>query len=147
MMDLTIRKPSALPFATPSILISRDTSYSPIATPPPTTPGPSRKRIFIALGSNIGDRVGNVRRAVNSLEDEGVEVVRTGRMYESEPMYVEDQARFINTVIEVSFCLLFLNLSRERDVGRRRLMIDLNRTRAFTVIETPKANRKINRPD
>jgi len=46
--------------------------------------------------------VGNVRRAVDSLEGEGVEVVRTGRMYESEPMYVEDQARFINTVIEVS---------------------------------------------
>lgn len=43
-----------------------------------------------------------MRRAVNSLEGEGVEVVRTGRMYESEPMYVEDQARFINTVIEVS---------------------------------------------
>ena len=46
--------------------------------------------------------MGNVRRAVDSLEGEGVEVVRTGRMYESEPMYVEDQARFINTVIEVS---------------------------------------------
>lgn len=47
-----------------------------------------------------------MRRAVDSLENEGVKVVRTGRMYESEPMYVEDQARFINTVIEVSFCLL-----------------------------------------
>jgi len=110
-MEITIRKPSALPFATPSISISRDTSYSPLATPPPTTQdpgpaGPSRKRVFIALGSNIGDRVGNVRRAVDSLENEGVKVVRTGRMYESEPMYVEDQARFINTVIEVSFCLL-----------------------------------------
>lgn len=48
--------------------------------------------------------MGNIRRAVNSLErdEEGVEVVRTGRLYESEPMYVEDQARFINTVIEVS---------------------------------------------
>jgi len=58
--------------------------------------------VFIALGSNIGDRVGNIRRAVDSLEKEGQVVVRTGRMYESEPMYVEDQARFINTVIEVS---------------------------------------------
>jgi 2-amino-4-hydroxy-6-hydroxymethyldihydropteridine diphosphokinase len=103
--------------------------------------------VFIALGSNIGDRVGNVRRAVDSLEDEGVEVVRTGRMYESEPMYVEDQARFINTVIEVSFCLLKLNLSRERDVGRRGLIIDLNRTRAFAIIETPQTDRKIHRPN
>jgi dihydroneopterin aldolase/2-amino-4-hydroxy-6-hydroxymethyldihydropteridine diphosphokinase/dihydropteroate synthase len=59
-------------------------------------------RAFIALGSNIGDRVNHIRRAVNNLEEgEGVEVTRTGRMYESEPMYVEDQDRFINTVIEV----------------------------------------------
>jgi dihydroneopterin aldolase/2-amino-4-hydroxy-6-hydroxymethyldihydropteridine diphosphokinase/dihydropteroate synthase len=60
-------------------------------------------RAFIALGSNIGDRVGNIRRAVDALEVEGggVKVTRTGRMYESEPMYVEDQDRFINTVIEV----------------------------------------------
>ena len=88
-----------------------------------------------------------MRRAVNSLEGEGVEVVRTGRMYESEPMYVEDQARFINTVIEVSFCLSQLNLSREGDVGRKGLMIGLNRTRAVAVIETPKTNRKIHWPD
>jgi len=54
-----------------------------------------------------------VRRAVNSLEGAGVEVVRTGRMYESEPMYVEDQARFINTVIEVSLCLSKSDLSRK----------------------------------
>ena len=77
--------------------------------------------MFIALGSNIGDRVGNIRRAVNSLEREGVEVVRTGRMYESEPMYVEDQARFVNTVIEVSFYLFEMKLSRvieERVQGR-----------------------------
>jgi dihydroneopterin aldolase/2-amino-4-hydroxy-6-hydroxymethyldihydropteridine diphosphokinase/dihydropteroate synthase len=150
-MDLTIRKPSALPFATPSISISRDTSYSPIATPPPTTQdtgaGPSRKRVFIALGSNIGDRVGNVRRAVNSLEGEGVEVVRTGRMYESEPMYVEDQARFINTVIEVSLGLCERNLSRDGEVGRRRLMIDLNRTRAVAATQIAKTNRKIHRTD
>jgi len=62
-----------------------------------------------------------VRRAVDSLEREGVEVVRTGRMYESEPMYVEDQARFINTVIEVSSCLFEMKLSRvieERVQGR-----------------------------
>lgn len=55
----------------------------------------------MALGSNIGDRVSNIRRAVGLLENEGVGCRGTGRMYESEPMYVEDQARFVNTVIEV----------------------------------------------
>jgi dihydroneopterin aldolase/2-amino-4-hydroxy-6-hydroxymethyldihydropteridine diphosphokinase/dihydropteroate synthase len=112
-LDLTIRKPSALPFACPSISISRTkaTSRRPTRTSLTETTGSNEtdtqgERVFIALGSNIGDRVGNIRRAVDGLEKERVEVVRTGRMYESEPMYVEDQARFINTVIEVSFSLL-----------------------------------------
>jgi dihydroneopterin aldolase/2-amino-4-hydroxy-6-hydroxymethyldihydropteridine diphosphokinase/dihydropteroate synthase len=149
-MDLTIRKPSALPFATPSISISRDTSHSPKSISSPVSDaGPSRKRIFIALGSNIGDRVGNLRRAVNSLEEEGVEVVRTGRMYESEPMYVEDQARFINTVIEVSLCLLYPDLLRvfEEIVGGKRLMIGLNRIRAVAATQIAETDRKIHWPD
>jgi len=113
-LGLTIRKPSALPFAIPSISITRSrASYHPtraIAGPsriPASTHGVQGTqgegvRAFIALGSNIGDRVNHIRKAVNNLEDgEGVKVTRTGRMYESEPMYVEDQDRFINTVIEV----------------------------------------------
>jgi dihydroneopterin aldolase/2-amino-4-hydroxy-6-hydroxymethyldihydropteridine diphosphokinase/dihydropteroate synthase len=58
--------------------------------------------VFIAVGSNIGDRVGHVRRAVKLLEAAGVTLVDTSRLYESEPMYVEDQALFLNGVIEVS---------------------------------------------
>lgn len=111
-LGITIRKPSALPYATPSISITR-TSAS--ASSSNALAGPSRfgreqtgegksdrERIFIALGSNMGDRVDNIRRAVRELEGQGVKVIRTGRMYESEPMYVEDQARFVNSVIEVS---------------------------------------------
>lgn len=103
--------------------------------------------MFIALGSNIGDRVGNVRRAVDSLEGEGVVVVRTGRMYESEPMYVEDQARFVNTVIEVSFCQLESNLSLviEERIEGRRLIIGIHGTRATAFTETPETGRKIHR--
>ena len=107
-LNPTIRKPSALPFACPSISISRlkTTGRSPSQSISIEGTGAEEttdlgKRVFIALGSNIGDRVGNIRRAVDGLEKEGVKVVRTGRLYESEPMYVEDQARFINTVIEV----------------------------------------------
>jgi len=96
---ISLRKPSALPFAIPSISITRThADYS------------SRRlvqqegnRIFVALGSNIGDRVRHIARAVHSLEEKGVTVTRKSRLYESEPMYVEDQDRFINGVIEVIF--------------------------------------------
>jgi dihydroneopterin aldolase/2-amino-4-hydroxy-6-hydroxymethyldihydropteridine diphosphokinase/dihydropteroate synthase len=50
----------------------------------------------------MGDRVGNIRRAVKALDAAGMRVIHTGRLYESEPMYVEDQERFVNSVIEVS---------------------------------------------
>jgi 7,8-dihydro-6-hydroxymethylpterin-pyrophosphokinase len=56
-----------------------------------------------------------------------VEVVRTGRMYESEPMYVEDQDRFINTVIEVSPFAKFTS-SHFISTGRE-LIIGINGSR------------------
>lgn len=112
-VDVTLRKPSALPFATPTIRASRtaasfakrggvypvgtrfhSTTAATVAAMPP--------RVFIAIGSNLGDRVGHVRRAVRLLQDGGCTLVDTSRLYESEPMYVENQERFLNGGIEVS---------------------------------------------
>lgn len=58
----------------------------------------------IALGSNLGDRFANVEVALRMLESMSfsatgtsrVQVVDTSFMYETAPMYVEDQPRFIN---------------------------------------------------
>jgi hypothetical protein len=71
----------------------------------PTMSG-TKKGIYIALGSNIGDRIGHVRKAVDELASRGVKTVRTSRLYESQPMYVEDQELFVNGVIEV--CISFI---------------------------------------
>lgn len=112
-VNVTIRKPSALPFATPIIRVSRSAqSFAkrggvyPVGTRfhsnMPSSAAASRPRVFIAVGSNIGDRVGHVRRAVRALQDAGCTLVDTSRLYESEPMYVEDQDRFLNGVVEVS---------------------------------------------
>lgn len=123
-VDVEIRKPSALPFAIPSVHIQRSrpastpasslspsipmaassaAAFVPASTSQHTLIRPDGSpRIFIALGGNIGDRIGNITRAVTALEAEGVKVVDESRLYESEPMYVEDQARFTNGAIEVS---------------------------------------------
>lgn len=145
-IDVDIRKPSALPFATPSISVSRRVEDfakrggvrgipAPAAALPTPAPATSRPyytsarrtgpRVFIAVGSNIGDRVGHVRRAVKLLEAAGVTLVDTSRLYESEPMYVEDQALFLNGVIEVSTALAPLDLLRvlkrtETEIGRTK---------------------------
>lgn len=125
-LEVTIRKPSAVPFAVPSITIERTiVGYTSRARSLPVksaalngdssrpsslqaesesmrTSSSASQRVFIALGSNLGDHVMNIKSAVRMLEDADCRIKGCGRMYESEPMYVEDQARFINSVIEVS---------------------------------------------
>ena len=110
-VQITVRKPSALPFAVPSLTIRRtssdlqrgDRSAQGVSDgrSASTTLSASNRRIFIGLGSNMGDRVGNISRAVKELKERGINVVSCSKLYESEPMYHEDQARFVNGVIEV----------------------------------------------
>lgn len=57
---------------------------------------------YIGLGSNIGDRVGYIQQAHMLLADtEGIKILNTSSLYETEPVGNEDQEWFINAVIEV----------------------------------------------
>lgn len=104
-ISITLRKPAALPYGTPGISIRRQRSdYQTQPTPSASSAATSgsQKKVYIALGSNIGDRVGHIRRAVAELDEtNGIRLSRTSKLYESEPMYVEDQDRFINGAVEV----------------------------------------------
>jgi 2-amino-4-hydroxy-6-hydroxymethyldihydropteridine diphosphokinase len=58
-------------------------------------------RAFIGLGSNIGDRLGNLQTAVRELAaTDGVEVVGSSRVYETAPVG-PPQPDFLNAVVEV----------------------------------------------
>lgn len=83
------------------------------------------ERIFLAIGSNMGDKVGHVRRAIVELEARGVKTVDTSRLYESDPMYVTDQEVFLNGALEVRTSLQPLELLKalkevEAEVGRTK---------------------------
>ncbi|RSH87120.1 trifunctional dihydropteroate synthetase [Saitozyma podzolica] len=135
-LGLTIRKPSALPYAVPSITpgVTASSSWSSSSAPVETSISRGQvpsdvhahaPRTFIALGSNIGDRISHIRRAVAALQEGGCELVGCSRLYESEPMYVEDQERFINGAIEIRSSLKPLDLLRllkrtERLIGRTK---------------------------
>lgn len=59
-------------------------------------------RAYIALGSNVGNRLEMIEKACQALnEDADIAVIRTSCLYETEPMYVEEQARFLNGACEV----------------------------------------------
>lgn len=68
-----------------------------------STDGPHvRRKAYIALGSNVGDRLEMIERACHALNaDPDIKLLRTSSLYETEPMYVQDQARFLNGACEV----------------------------------------------
>ncbi len=69
--------------------------------------GPPRKRLaYIALGSNMGDRIAWIEKACNEMDARGIRVKRTSSLWETEPMYVLDQDRFVNGACEVRRHLL-----------------------------------------
>lgn len=59
-------------------------------------------RCYLGLGSNLGDRLGNLRRAVELLADRpGVRLLRSSRVYETEPVGGPPQPRYLNAVLEI----------------------------------------------
>lgn len=57
--------------------------------------------VFIALGSNLGDRLKTIEQALEILESSGVDIQDVSGLYESEPMYVQEQPKFLNAVCKV----------------------------------------------
>lgn len=59
-------------------------------------------RGYLGLGSNQGDRLGNLRRAASALERRGVRVRAASSVYETEPQGdVPDQPDFLNACLAV----------------------------------------------
>jgi 2-amino-4-hydroxy-6-hydroxymethyldihydropteridine diphosphokinase len=80
--------------------------------------------VYLALGSNVGDRCGYMRRAFDLLRAE-VHGLRASRVYETTPMGYEKQGNFLNAALggdtELSPEGLLAFVKRvEREVGRIR---------------------------
>lgn len=57
---------------------------------------------YIAFGSNVGDRIHWIERACNEMKKKGIKILRTSCLWETDPMYVLDQEKFLNGACEVS---------------------------------------------
>ena len=92
--------------------------------PSPEKPVPHR--VYIGIGSNLGDRRANIVEAVERMSQlAGTRVVRTSSLYESEPLG-DAKTWFVNGVIELDteqFAepLLKLLLAIEEAMGRKRV--------------------------
>jgi 2-amino-4-hydroxy-6-hydroxymethyldihydropteridine diphosphokinase len=56
-------------------------------------------RVFLGLGSNLGDKEGNIRSAIARINEQIGTVVRQSAFYYSEPWGFESDNQFVNAVI------------------------------------------------
>ena len=81
---------------------------------------------FISLGSNIGNRLEYLQQAVRLLQQiELVNVVNISSVYETDPVGYEEQAAFLNMVVEIGTLLTPHELLKkcndiEEQLGRTR---------------------------
>ena len=61
--------------------------------------------MWLALGSNLGDRAGYLQAARDALPAAAITVVRASRVADTEPVGIRDQPHFLNQVLEVETSL------------------------------------------
>lgn len=82
---------------------------------------------YVSLGSNLGDRAGNLLLGLRGMLDAGLEVTRLSQIYETEPVETFAQPAFLNMVAELRVGAL----SRPEEVMAWLLQVEqsLGRTR------------------
>ena len=88
-------------------------------------------KVYLGLGSNLGDKEENIRKAIALIGERVGEVVRQSSLIETEPWGYESENKFLNGVIFVETNLSPRQLLKttqqiERDLGRRKKKNRLN---------------------
>ncbi len=113
-VDLTLKKPWApilLPLDYPAIRLVRKWHYA-----------------FIAIGSNLGNKHDNIKKAMAAINDTWhTSIINESTLIETEPFGYKDQDTFINGVFEIKTLLTPIKLIRwlmliEKDLKRERII-------------------------
>ena len=80
---------------------------------------------YLSLGSNVGDRLENLRQACRGLESAAIRLRLLSSVYETEPVDYVEQDWFLNCVVEIETDLTATQLldrvhEIEAQLGRRR---------------------------
>lgn len=81
--------------------------------------------VYLLSGTNLGDRMANMARAMELIEKEAGLVVAQSQLYETAAWGIEDQPAFLNQVLEIKttltpLALLDTLLEIEKKMGRQR---------------------------
>lgn len=94
-------------------------------------------RVYLSLGSNLGDRRRNLHEAIDRFPAAGIQVRRVSPVYETEPVDYLDQPSFLNLVVEAETELpphdllsrtstIETELGRERNIAKGPRTIDID---------------------
>ena len=86
-----------------------------------------KHKVYLGLGSNLGDREANIRKAIALIGENIGLVIRQSSLIETEPWGFESANKFLNGVILVETSLTPRQLLKatqkiERQLGRRKIV-------------------------
>ena len=71
-------------------------------------------RVYLGLGSNINDRIGYLKQALDEIEDlKDTKILKSSSIYETEPWGHKEQNSFLNLVVLIETSLSPLSLIAE----------------------------------
>jgi len=81
------------------------------------------EKCFLSIGSNLGDRKKNLESVAELLGKKGIKVIKSSRIYQTEPVGFKDQEWFFNQVLEIEtelepHKLLAICQDIEKEIGR-----------------------------
>ena len=98
---------------------------------------PTVQKAYLSAGSNLGDRLANLREGVSRLQGAGISVTRISSCFETEPIALPDQPWFLNLAMELETrftphqllaCCLWIEeqQGRVRSIPKRSRTLDLD---------------------
>ncbi len=88
------------------------------------------KTVYLALGTNVGERKRNLEKAIQALKDHPlIQVKKISSLYETEPVGFLDQDKFLNQVLECEVDLSAKELIQttqaiEKKLGRKKTFLN-----------------------
>jgi len=85
--------------------------------------------VYLALGSNLGDRLGFIHKSIDELENSGVKVLKLSTIIETDPVGGPAQGKYLNAVLKASTShspeeLHVITQTIERKLGRVKKIIN-----------------------
>lgn len=60
-----------------------------------------KHQCYLGLGSNLGDRIENLRNAIKLLQNGSIDIIKCSNLYETDPRYITEQPSFLNIVLDI----------------------------------------------